>query len=262
MIANLSFAAFPGCKYDQAIQMGLLIPLSEPALGRLSVEHVQWVPQTCREQLTVEKAVDMARQFPSTRFRLHANVRVMKNHLLRADLSGYSVFPDYFSEMARVSRAINAPAYSAHAGLRAMATFDEVLAAARRAADQFGCPVAVEGHYPTPREVNKYNVSTWDEYRALFESGVGYALDLSHLNILSHYSRHRNETLVAEMLACERCIEVHVSDNDGRGDQHQVLRSEPWWWPLQSHFNPNAIVFSEGNQKRSSQHVRTEHING
>ena len=251
MIANLSFAAFPASKYDDAVKNGLLAPVFEPTLGRLSVEHVQWVPQTCREQLTAEKAVEMVRQFPQTQFRLHANVRVLKQHHLRADLAGYSEFPDYFSEMARVSRAINAPAYSAHAGLREMATFDKVLSAARRAAEQFGCPVAVEGHYPTPREGNKYNVSTWDEYRALFESQVTYALDLSHLNILAHYSRQRNETLVAEMLECERCIEIHVSENDGRGDQHQMLKSEPWWWPLQMHFNPKAVVFSEGNQTRS-----------
>ena len=253
MKVNLSFAAFPGMRYDQAISHGLNEAVCEPTLGRLSVEQVQFAPQSCREQLTLERAQEITRRFPESRFRLHANVRVTAKHLLQADLAGWEKYPDYFAQLATVSRAINAPAYSAHAGLREMATFNEVLNAARRATDLFGCPVAVEGHYPTPRAGWKYNISTWNEYRALFESGVPFALDLSHLNIVAHCSRQTNDTLVAEMLACERCIEIHVSENDGHRDQHQMLRTEPWWWPLQSHFNPQAVVFSEGNQLRKSQ---------
>ena len=55
---------------------------------------------------------------------------------------------------------------------------------------------------------------------------------------------------MGELLACERCIEVHVSDNDGRGDWHQVCESTPWWHELLAHVHAGAVVFSEGNHRR------------
>jgi hypothetical protein len=82
------------------------------------------------------------------------------------------------------------------------------------------------------------------------ESGVPYAIDLSHLHILACHSGVRDDALVRDMLACERCIEVHVSANDGRGDWHQICQRPPWWWPLLRHINPKAVVFSEGNHRR------------
>ncbi len=252
MIANVSLAVFPGLDYSQALQRGLVETCSEPLLGALATEHVQLVPQGCRQQLTMELAQEITLRFPATRFRLHANVRVLKNHNLNGDLAAWRVFPEYFAELARISRGIAAPAYSAHAGERAHGSLSDVLVAAQSAADLFGCPVAVEGHYPTPREPNRWNISSWDEYQLLFESGVPYALDLSHLNIVAFRSGSQQRSLVTEMLACERCIEIHLSDNDGRGDQHQVLNRAPWWWSLQPYFNPAAVVFSEGNQKRQS----------
>ena len=250
MNANVSLAAFPGARYDEALHRALVLPVSEPALGKLSTRHVQLVPQTCREQLTRELAQEIARRFPDTQFRLHANVRVLEKHRLNADLSAFSENTDYFAELAAISRALDANGYSAHAGSREAGSFDDVLNAARRASDAFGCAVAVEGHYPTPREGNRWNVSSWAEYRSLFDSGVPYALDLSHLNIVGHHSRMYETNLVREMLACERCIEIHLSDNDGRGDQHQMLNIGPWWWALRAYFNTAAIVFSEGNQRK------------
>jgi hypothetical protein len=85
---------------------------------------------------------------------------------------------------------------------------------------------------------------------------VPYALDLSHLHILATRTGRRETTLVAEMLACERCIEVHVSDNDGQGDWHQVCAEPPWWHPLLPHIHPHAVVFSEGNHRRA----RNNHV--
>lgn len=257
MIANVSLAAFPGLDYAQALQRALVETCYDPLLGVLSTEQVQLVPQGCRQQLTMELAQEITRTFPSTRFRLHANVRVLKSHHLNGDLASWAQFPEYFAELARISRCIGAPAYSAHAGERARANLAGVIDSALRAADLFGCPVAVEGHYPTPKEPERWNVATWDEYRHLFESGAPYALDLSHLNIVACRSGHQQHALVTEMLACERCIEIHLSDNDGHGDQHQVLQRAPWWWCLRPYFNPNAVVFSEGNQKRKIDETTT-----
>lgn len=250
MNANVSLAAFPGARYEDALQRGLNQAVSEPALGVLSTAHCQLVPQTCREQLTRELAEEIAHRFPASQFRLHANVRVLDRHRLNADLSAFSEHTDYFAELATISRSLKADGYSAHAGSRASGSFADVLNAARSASDLFRCPVAVEGHYPTPRDGNRWNISSWAEYRSLFDSGVPYALDLSHLNIVGHHSRMYETNLVREMLACERCIEIHLSDNDGRGDQHRMLNIGPRWWALRAYFNTAAIVFSEGNQSK------------
>lgn len=221
----------------------------EPYIGTILADHVQIVPQSFGifDEATAET---LMRRYPATRFRLHANVRVLREMAVY-DLSNFDQHPEHWQQAAKMSRYIGASAYSAHAGGR-KGTLNDVCIAARRASELLGCPVAVEGHYPERGNADKYHVSTWEEYRRLFESGVPYALDLSHLNIVAHYSNRTETTLVAEMLACERCIEVHLSDNDGRGDQHQTLTKEPWWLPLLPYINPSSVVFTEGNHRRAA----------
>ncbi|MDR1661426.1 MAG: hypothetical protein LBR95_03230, partial [Azoarcus sp.] len=176
--------------------------------------------------------------------------RVLDRHVL-VDLSTYASHAEWSSRAACISRLLDAPAYTAHAGKRANASMAEMLEHARRCAELFGCPVGVEGHYPTRHDV--WLVSSWAEYRALFESGVPYALDLSHLNILAAWSGRRETALVAEMLACERCLEVHVSDNDGRGDGHLVCGEPPWWFALLDEVHDDAVIFAEGSHRFPSQ---------
>lgn len=251
MKAHTSLACWPGLRHDAAAAL-LREPVEEPLFGRLSTEHVQLVPQSlgCLD----EKLADALRAaHPDTRFRLHANVHVLPRRRL-ADLSGFALHADWFAQAARISRRLDAPAYTAHAGHRCEADLATMLDHARRCADLFGCPVGVEGHYPVPGDV--WLVSGWAEYRTVFESGVLYALDLSHLHILATRTGSSETTLVAEMLACERCIEVHVSANDGRGDWHQVCTEPPWWHSLLPHIHPDAAVFSEGNHRRA----RNDHV--
>jgi len=253
LVVNVSLACFPGMRHEwaagaavSAVQRGLLV---EPMFGRLQVQNVQFVPQSSG-LLTQEVACSLATKYPGTRFRLHANVRLLTQYRV-ADLANLPKQPDWFDLAAQVSRALNAPAYSAHAGRRADATLGQMLDNARRAADLFSCPVAVEGLYPT--QGDELLVSTWQEYQCVLESGVPFALDLSHLNILAHQTGRQELSLVREMLASERCIEVHVSDNDGRGDTHQVCARPAWWMPLLAGINPAAVVFSEGNHRRALQ---------
>lgn len=244
MNACLSLACWPGLDYARV--PGLLARShTEPLAGPLSTAHVQLVPQTAR--LLDEARVDLLRAaFPATRFRLHANVRVLPRHQM-ADLSTFDRDTGWFRQAARISRQLDAPAYSAHAGDRRHATLAQVLHNARRCADLFGCPVAVEGLYPDRHGTQL--VSTWGEYRTVMDSGVPYALDLSHLNIVAR-RYGREDALVADLLACGRCIEVHISDNDGDHDSHRVCTTPPWWFPLLVHLNPDAVVFSEGNHGR------------
>lgn len=245
MKAHVSLACWPGLRHRAAAEL-LREPIDEPLFGRLSVDHVQLVPQSlgC---LTEALADALRADLPGTRLRLHANVHVLPQRRF-ADLSGFELHADWFAQAARISRRLDAPAYTAHAGRRAEAGLQAMLEHARRCADLFGCAVGVEGHYPTARDT--WLVSSWPEYRALFESGVPYALDLSHLHILATHTGRTETALVAEMLACERCIEVHVSANDGRGDWHQVCTEPSWWHAVLSQVHSGAVVFSEGNHRR------------
>lgn len=243
-----SLACWPGLGHVEAAslaQQGVV----EPLFGTLSVAHVQVVPQSAGV-FDPALAEAFRTSWPQTAWRLHANVRVLPERRV-ADLAGFDVHCDWFAQAARVHRALGASAYSAHPGERAQASMSRMLDHARRCADLFGCAVAVEGQYPLPgAEPHRLLVSTWAEYSSLLESDVPYAVDLSHLNILAHRSASRDTALVAELLACERCLEVHVSANDGSGDWHQVCECTPWWWPLLSRINPSAVVFSEGNHRR------------
>ncbi len=245
MKAHVSLACWPGLRHDEAAQH-LSSPPVEPCFGRLSTEHVQLVPQS-RGQLDDILVDALSQAFPATRFRLHANVRVLPRHVL-ADLSSFALHAEWFTQAARISQRLNAPAYTVHAGRRSQTTLGGMLDNARRCADLFGCPIGVEGHYPTREDT--WLVSSWEEYRTLFESGVPYALDLSHLHIVAARSGRREETLVAEMLACERCLEIHVSANDGRSDSHDVCPEPPWWFALLPAAHPAAVIFSEGNHRR------------
>lgn len=248
---NVSLAAFAGMPHTHAVHLACSAAadaqLVEPLFGPLRVDHVQLVPQSSGV-VTIDLAQQLTRDHPATRFRLHANVRVLKGFQV-ANLATLPQHLAWFRQAGQVSRALAAPAYTAHAGRRCDASLAQVLDHTRRAADLFGCPVGVEGHYPDP--AGQFLVSSWPEYRLVFESGVPYCLDLSHLNILARQSGGLNPVLLQEMLACERCLEVHVSDNDGRSDQHRVCREPTWWAPLLPYIHAGAVVFSEGNHRRA-----------
>lgn len=246
--------------------MGEDAPLEEP-WGQLSCEHVQLVPQSMG-MVTEELASDLRRAYPQTQFRLHANVRVLPRQVF-ADLSNVGLNASYFAQAARVSKALGAKVYSAHSGSRSHASMAQMLENARRLSDIFEADVAIEGQYPkrahrfssdtamAPAEQTEHDllVSTWGEYQKIFESGCAYALDLSHLNILASITGQINDTLVSEMLASDRCLEVHVSDNDGARDQHQICREDSgdiWWLPLLKHIHSDSVIFSEGNHRKKS----------
>ena len=243
-----SLACWPGMTHLAAVRAAMHC-VSEPQVGALLTDHIQLVPQSA-DVLDDGMAEVLVNTWPATSFRLHANVRVLPRRRL-ADLCTFDRDLDWFEAAARVHRVLGASVYSAHAGLRRDATLDEMFDNTRRCSDLFCCPVAIEGQYPAAGDdPHRFLVSSWLEYRELLDSGIPYALDLSHLNILAHHTRQRDDTLIAEMLASPACLEVHISDNDGRSDTHQVLRLEPWWWPLLRHIHPGAVIFSEGNHCR------------
>ncbi|MFZ5722659.1 MAG: hypothetical protein ACOY33_03260 [Pseudomonadota bacterium] len=241
---HVSLGSYGRTSHLLAIADMLAYPPTEPLLGMLSTERVQICPQN-HGMFDVEVARDVKRLLPQIEWRLHANVRVDPVYRW-ADIVDWPQQKNYFAALARVSQVLAAPAYSAHAGRRDRATVDAVLNNARELENLFGVPVAIEGHYPTPGDI--WLFSTWAEYQRLLESSAHYALDLSHLHILASRTGVTELGLVREMLACERCIEVHLSSNDGRADQHRPLLEKPWWFSLLAGVHPDATIFSEGKQ--------------
>lgn len=110
--------------------------------------------------------------------------------------------------------------------------------------------MGIEGHYPLAGD--PFLLSSWAEYAELLESKAYYALDMSHLNIVARQSKQIEKGLVAELLNCDRCLEIHVSGNNGERDSHRKLIGRPWWWSLmEKHAYPEAVIFSESNQHPS-----------
>lgn len=246
---NLSLACFPGMRPLEALHeaaRGLAQGwLSEPALGALQMEHVQLVPQGAGV-LDEETLVGIRQAFPSVQPRLHANVRLSPGQPI-IDLARFDCHRSWFAQAARLTRKIGAAAYSAHAGLRRDASLEEVIGYTKEACDLFGVPVALEGHYPDPS--GQWLVNSWSEYQRVLEAGIPFVVDLSHLHIVATQTRALELGLTAELLASPSCIEVHVSSNDGTGDQHQVCAHPAWWHQLLAGVNPAAVLFSEGNHR-------------
>ena len=246
---HVSLGAYGRLTHQQAIELALNATPREPLLGRLSTQRLQLCPQN-RGKMDVDVAMQLRADYPDIEFRLHANVHIEQQARI-VDIADWPNEKEWFRQMAQVSSALAAPAYTAHAGKRAKATVSDVLHDVLEIEQLFGVPVGIEGHYPSPDGKDHWLISTWQEYRLLLESGVHYALDLSHLNIVAMQSRYIEWHLVHELLASPKCLEIHVSDNYGVADQHLPLQYEhlPWWWPLLPDANPQAVIFSEGRQR-------------
>lgn len=239
-------AAYPGLPLRDAVtrcQAGFSdggVPV-ECDHVQLCVQHPNRLDEVLIDELRVA--------FPWTRFRPHANVR-LGSRLEKWDASTLlDEWPEarrYFHRLRALCGYMRAPAYTLHAGRRAHASLADMLDQVKDLEQWFGIPVGVEGLYPG----KDWLLATWDEYAELLKHDVRFAIDLSHLNIVAHRARVRNDGLVKDLLASPNCIEVHVSANDGRADRHFRLDASkrPWWWALLDDITDNAVIFTEGRQ--------------
>ena len=244
---QFSLAAFPGMRHVDAVREAVSGQYADKIMGAVHAKHLQLVPQN-RGEVDDALCDELLNMFPATTFRLHANVQIGPRKVV-ADLSSFNDHRKWFRQAGKLSKRLGAPAYSAHAGYRKNASLAQVLENARTASEYFDAPVAVEGMYPDANA--RYLLATWQEYRTLLDSGVPYALDLSHLNILKCAFGTCDAGFVRELLACERCIEVHLSDNDGDADTHAVSTEKTWWHSLLGSTAKSAVVFTEGNFLRA-----------
>ena len=250
MQVQLSLAAFPGLSFSEALRLAHTTALSEPALGAIGIEHVQLVPQN--RGVLDEAEVDALRAaFPACRMRAHANVRVLPERQV-IDLDRFDAHHPYWQALARISRRLDAPTYTAHAGQRRHATLDQALDNTRRAQEFFGIPVGIEGHYPTPRDL--FLLSAWEDYARLLTEDVGFVVDVSHLHIVATQSGRFETGLLGELLSSPHLLEVHLSANGGASDEHDVLTEAPWWSPVlaAASLPPGCVVFTEGNHLRAA----------
>lgn len=244
---NAATACYPGLSVKTAIEH-ILAGAEEPMIGRLSSKHIQCCPQNLGH-LNESVCEELRESFPNSHLRLHANARVLTHHV-RYDAS---TFRDdtrhYYEALADRSRRLGATAYSLHAGFQRNCTLEQMIDNVRRVQDIFGdVQVAVEGLYQN--KVNPQLMDTWDAYQAVMDAGIPMAIDLSHLKIVARAEGSTDEGLLRDLVAAPQTIEVHLSDNNGLADHHDILRREPFWWPLLPAINPAAVVFSEGNQLR------------
>jgi hypothetical protein len=239
---HVSLGAYGRVPHLVAITDALADPPSDPLLGQLDTTRMQICPQNTGA-LDLEWCQQLRALHPDIEWRLHANVRTRKEHGF-IDLADWPEHRSYFRELAKLSDALAAPAYSAHAGRRRHGSIEQVIEHSHALSDLFGIPVAIEGHYPIPDNI--WLFSSWAEYQMLLESSAYFALDLSHLHILASRTRTIETALVIEMLTCERCLEVHVSHNNGRYDQHLPLVHVPWWLSVMELADTHGVIFSEG----------------
>lgn len=239
---HVSLGALRGMRPQAALDRAR--SASEPFWGGLSTEQVQICPQN-PGTLTPEEADRLARENPDVCFRLHANARA-EGWNADADASTYAENRAYFERLVAISKSLRAPAYTWHAGRRRSASLARALGNTLGMQDRMGVPVGIEPMYP--HDAMGYLLSTWDEYAQLLESGVNYALDLSHVNILVHKTGERRDALLKELISGPGCLEIHVSANDGTADKHRQIATRPWWLDFLDAANPAATVFSEGGQ--------------
>jgi len=243
---HMASSIFPGFTHAQSVARCL--GGVQESFGALSAAHIELCPQH-HGPLSAALAEQLRAEYPQTVFRLHANVRVGSVHPRYDASSCGDAVDDYFRELADRHRRLAAPCYSLHAGYRESCSLEAMADRVRWLSALFRCRVGIEGLYYT--RGNAYLLSTWQEYRWLYEStDLDYVIDLSHLNILVKREGMADMELVTSMLADARCLEVHVSTNDGYRDSHRPVDSSGvWWWRLLDKIHPSATVFSEGVQE-------------
>ncbi len=241
----LSLGCLPRADHLTILETVYNTEFTEPLLGTILKDKLQICPQN-RGKLTADLLQTIRSKYPTTEFRLHANVQLLSTAQI-VDLASYESRPDYFDALVEIHKHLKAPLYTAHAGKREYCSLSKVFENTLDLEQRLGIPVGIEGHYPAP--YNMFLMSDWKEYSALLTSSVNYAIDLSHLNIVARRYGKRIE-LVSELINNPRCIEVHISHNDGLSDKHLQLEVEPWWWPCLKYLNPKADVFTEGSQKQ------------
>ena len=249
---NATSANFPGFSYLEAINLANA-NIKEGILGKISADHMQLCPQN-KGQITENFAEKIKNDF-AIQFRIHANARLLE-HLFFFDTSNdlnEEKTQKYLKKLKKINKIINAPIYSYHAGRNQswQQAFEQTL----KLQDYLKIPVALEGIYPNK---HTYAIADLNDYQKFLNNQIFYAIDLSHLNIVWHHNRHNIKfddflSLTKQLINNNHCLEIHLSDNNGHDDQHQICLKSNWWLEIIKNLklNKNCQVFSEGDQRKN-----------
>jgi hypothetical protein len=163
-------------------------------------------------------------------FYLHGNHRLICAPSIYYDASTVeSHWRTCFEPLSRLCKELACPVYSLHAGRKRHCSPIEIIRNVVKLERLFDCAIAIEGMYPSLH--GEFHISSSEEYEWLLSSGVSMAIDVSHLNIVRAYEGEFDESLLDKLLQSERCLEIHISHNNGKNDCHAELPSTPpWWW--------------------------------
>lgn len=243
---NPTTANFPGLTYTQAVAYAHKM---KSAWANILTEHLQLCPQQ-QGKLDENMCEKIMEKFPNTQFRCHANIRLLDNlHIFDASCDqSLDENQLYLKLLTQVTKKLNAPAYSVHAGKRNI-SLKSMKDNIHRLEDLLGIPVAVEGLYPD--EKNQWLLNSWKEYEWLLNSGLNMAIDLSHLQILSYKEKHWCDDFVKALIQANTCLEIHVAGNDEVHDNHQQVMGSERWIKLLDNTLTSAIIFTEENQRKT-----------
>jgi hypothetical protein len=250
-------ACYPGKPIDTAL---ILLHKNKPidfCIENWDFSHVQLCPQHIGfiSEITTDR---IKLKYPKTQFRLHANIRVTTTH--RSFDAGFDLLDnlEYATKIKNIQQQLNAKTYSYHAPMRHNKSWCEIITNVLTLQDFLGIPTALEGLYPNPKNSEDLWKDSITAYEQILKSDLFFALDLSHLNIAYEQTDDCNKqqliSLTQEMLQNKNCIEVHISGNDGKNDNHKVIEKNVWWLDIlnQTELHKDCVVFCESMQQKYS----------
>lgn len=239
--ASISLGSFNRSPVEQACEFAVN-GIEIDHIGNIGIPVIQICPQN--KTRVNEALIDrLYESYPGHEILFHANIHIMDLRVLK-DVADFEETDPYWVRFKQLAHHADIRHYSAHAGFRKHGTMQDTIDKQRRMIDFLGIPVALEGHYPVSK--NRFLASDWAEWEMMLNSGLPFVVDLSHAAIIAHLKRLRNDDLVQEMLSSPNCIEIHLSGNDGKSDQHRALDGHEWWWRMLDGRNIESYIFYEG----------------
>lgn len=243
-------ACFPGYPLETSVGLIYSKKPKEYFIENWDLSHIQLCPQHIGF-ITDKSANELKLKYPKTNFRLHANTRLFPK-LKQFDAgSNIQDEADYILKLKTISNTLKSKSYSYHAPTSEMFNWQEIRNNVLFLQDYLQIPVAIEGLYPMKK------TTYWDDsfsvYETFFNSDISFALDLSHLNIAySKMCKNKQKEfseLAIKMINSPKCLEIHISSNDGTHDEHKTINSEEWWFNVLNKLeNTNTVIFCESKQ--------------
>ncbi len=120
-------------------------------------------------------------------------------------------------------------------------------------------PLAVENLFPFDSSKDYSLMSHPDEIRRFLkkysdDANVGMLLDLGHLGVAGNYLNFDTKDFARELMQqySRKILEMHLSENDGSGDQHRMHEEGSWQIAIVSEFKekmPEVPVTLEWHQE-------------